>query len=212
MTKTKTRYEKFVPEWVSKGTCFICTELVTLPNKMFKNQNKCAHPICVECIIKYIKSKLDQGLHRIKCPVLDCAHLLDPVSCRPDIPSVVFDRWIDLLCEFAVLRIDRCYCPYKECSALILNECGGSTVSKSECPGCKNLFCFSCRVAWHAGHSCEEVRRLSDWNDNADGVLAENEKWQRCPACHHCVERVSGCNYVTCRYTCPCHCRVDVVK
>ncbi|XP_074356832.1 E3 ubiquitin-protein ligase RSL1-like [Apium graveolens] len=179
-------------------TCDICTELVSLPNRMFKNQNKCAHPICVDCMIKYIDAKLDSGMCRIKCPSLDCGHHLDPLSCRPIVPRLVFDRWCDLLCEAAVLKIDRCYCPYSECSVLILNECGGSR-KECKCPMCKKSFCFSCRVAWHQEYSCIEVEKRSDWHDVGSRVLAQNKNWKRCPACYHCVELASGCSIVKCR-------------
>ncbi|KAL8096916.1 hypothetical protein AgCh_030123 [Apium graveolens] len=189
--------EEIVIETLSIITCEICVESVS-SDKLFKNRNKCAHPYCLDCITKYIDAKLDYSMSQIICPALNCDHHLDPLSCRPFISSLVFDKWCDLLCETAVLEIDRCYCPHGECSVLILNECG-ERVKKSTCPNCKKLFCFSCHTPWHAGYSCDEGRELRDANDYAVGVLAEKEKWQRCPACHHCVERISGCNYVTCR-------------
>ncbi|XP_074348941.1 E3 ubiquitin-protein ligase RSL1-like [Apium graveolens] len=189
--------EEIITESVTIITCEICVEPVS-SNKLFKNQKKCAHPYCLDCITKYIDAKLDYGVSRIICPALNCDNYLDDVSCRPFISSQVFDKWCELLCESAVLEIDRCYCPYGDCSVLILNECGG-TVKRSKCPKCKKLFCFSCQAVWHAGFRCEEARELRNSSDIAVGVLAEKKKWQRCPACHHCVERVSGCNYVTCR-------------
>ncbi|KAK1352215.1 putative E3 ubiquitin-protein ligase RNF217 [Heracleum sosnowskyi] len=137
-------------------------------------------------------------MSRILCPALNCDNYLDPLSCRPFISSQVFDKWCDLLCESAVLEIDRCYCPYGDCSVLILNECGGR-LKKSKCPKCNKLFCFSCHATWHAGYRCEEARELRDTNDIAFGVLAENKKWQRCPICHHCIERKYGCKIVRCR-------------
>lgn len=186
-------------ESASLVTCEICTDLITLPNKLFNNQNKCAHPFCESCIIEYVDLELKCGISQIKCPAPDCKHHLEPLCCRPIIPRLVFDKWCDLLCESSVLEIDKCYCPNRKCSVMILNECGGSA-SKSTCPKCKELFCFSCRVAWHAGRSCKKGRELRDGNDIAFGVLAKKNKWQRCPSCHHCVELTDGCSIVTCRY------------
>ncbi|WOH03595.1 hypothetical protein DCAR_0622994 [Daucus carota subsp. sativus] len=182
----------------SAMTCEICIEPICLPNKKFKNQEKCAHPYCVECIVKYIQVKIDDRVCLIKCPAVNCEHFLDPLACRLVIGHHLFDKWCDLLCEFAVLGFDRCYCPNRDCSVLIVNECGGS-VKQSKCPKCKKLFCFSCKIAWHAGYRCEEGRELRDRNDVAFGVLAERKKWKRCPVCHHFVELISGCSIVKCR-------------
>ncbi|PWA57703.1 hypothetical protein CTI12_AA406920 [Artemisia annua] len=41
-------------------TCEICIELV--PNKKFKNSNRCVHPCCSACMIKYIQVKLEDNV------------------------------------------------------------------------------------------------------------------------------------------------------
>nr|XP_009759113.1 PREDICTED: probable E3 ubiquitin-protein ligase RNF144A [Nicotiana sylvestris] len=85
-------------------------------------------------------------------------------------------------------RLAHCYCPNQNCSALILDECGGNA-TQSNCPNCKSLFCFKCKLPWHAGLHCGE---LKDENDVAFNVLAKRNKWKRCPQCHHFVERIEG--------------------
>ncbi|KAI7730528.1 hypothetical protein M8C21_006241 [Ambrosia artemisiifolia] len=179
-------------------TCEICIEPVTLPNKKFINSNRCVHPFCTECMIKYIQVKLEDNLSAIKCPSLTCDHFLDPLSCHEKIGQQLFDKWCDVLCESALLGMDRVYCPNRDCSALVVNECGGN-LSKCVCPNCKKLFCFRCKVGWHAGYRCEESGELRDHNDIAFGVLSERKQWMRCPTCRHCVELVKGCAIVRCR-------------
>ncbi|KAL8238223.1 hypothetical protein R6Q59_019304 [Mikania micrantha] len=184
----------------STFTCEICIEPVTLPNKKFKNSNKCVHPFCTDCMIKYIQVKLEDNVADIKCPALTCDHSLVPLSCRPKIAHQLFDKWCDVLCESAVLKLDRVYCPYQDCSALVINECGGGgSLSRCVCPNCKKLFCFRCKVPWHAGYRCEESGETRDENDIAFGVLSERKQWMRCPTCRHCVELVKGCAIVRCR-------------
>ncbi|KAL8096915.1 hypothetical protein AgCh_030122 [Apium graveolens] len=196
-TQTQENLEENDQENGSIMTCEICIEPICLPSKKFKNQEKCAHPFCEECVIKYIEVKIDERVCEIKCPALNCVHFLDPFSVRPLIAPNVFDKWCDLLCENAVLGFERCYCPYRDCSVLIVNECGGC-VKQSKCPKCGKMFCFSCKIAWHAGYRCEEGRELRDRNDVAFGMLAERRKWKRCPVCLHFVELVSGCSIVKC--------------
>ncbi|KAE9447287.1 hypothetical protein C3L33_20791, partial [Rhododendron williamsianum] len=177
-------------------TCEICIEPMSSNKKKFQNNNLCVHPFCKECIAKYVRFKIeDERVAGIKCPGSNCDKLLDPLCCRALIPPGAFDRWCDLLCERALLGLDRCYCPNRDCSAVVVNECGG-IVKKSMCPNCKEWFCFKCRVTWHAGYLCEELR---DWSDVAFADFVARKKWMRCPNCRHCVERVHGCSIIKCR-------------
>ncbi|KAH7835838.1 hypothetical protein Vadar_030378 [Vaccinium darrowii] len=190
-----------VKEWeISNFICEICVEHMSSPNKKFTNKGLCAHPFCVDCITKYIQVKVEHDhVAEIKCPGLNCDQLLDPFTCQTFIPPQLFTKWCDVMCQQAVSGLERkCYCPNRECSEVVVNECGGN-VKKSKCPNCKRLFCFSCGVKWHAGFSCEESGKMRrDRNDVAFGVLAEKKKWMRCPGCKHFVERVDGCRIVTC--------------
>ncbi|OIT20369.1 PREDICTED: probable E3 ubiquitin-protein ligase RNF217 [Nicotiana attenuata] len=176
-------------------TCEICIEPMLLPNKKFKNQNLCVHPFCTDCIIKYITVKLDDNIGDIPCPSLNCKNFLDPISCRNLVGPELFVKWCDVFYESAVLGLAHCYCPNQNCSVLILDECGGNA-KRSKCPNCKSLFCFQCKLPWHAGLRCGELR---DENDVAFRVLAKRKKWKRCPKCRHFVELVDGCKSVRCR-------------
>ncbi|KAI3797212.1 hypothetical protein L1987_32469 [Smallanthus sonchifolius] len=177
-------------------TCEICIEPVTIPNNKFKNSNKCVHPFCTDCIIKYIQVKLEDNVSDIKCPATTCNHSLEPLSCRTKITHQLFDKWCDALCESKVLRVDRLYCPNRECLELILNECGDRSLKRCVSPDCKKPFCYTCKVPWHASSTCEERR---DENDVAFDVLYETNKWRKCPRCGHCIEHVSGCSTIRCR-------------
>lgn len=123
-------------------TCEICIEPVTLPNIKFKNHNRCIHPFCTDCMIKYIHVKLEAYVSDIKCPATTCTHSLEPLSCRPKIPTQLFIKWCDVLCESTVLAVDRVYCPNIECAELIINECGENNLKRCVCPHCKKPFCL----------------------------------------------------------------------
>lgn len=179
-------------------TCEICIEPMS-PAKNFKsNDSCCAHPFCTDCFAKYIQAKLEDTVAIIKCPALDCEQLLDPLLCQTIISVELFTNWCDSLCDSSLLVYERCYCPYQNCSALIINECGG-TVRKTKCPNCKSFFCYICKVPWHAGYWCSESRQRRDANDVKFGELVEKFKWTRCPRCGQAVERIEGCRMVICR-------------
>ncbi|XP_009782236.1 E3 ubiquitin-protein ligase RSL1-like [Nicotiana tabacum] len=187
-----------LPDEHQNFTCEICIEPMSLPDRKFKNQNRCVHPFCIDCIEKYISVKLEDNIGDIPCPSLNCSQFLDPISCRNLLGPHLFVKWCDVLGESSVLGLAQCYCPNRNCSALILNECG-ENAKRSKCPNCKRLFCFRCKLPWHAGLRCEESGGLRDENDIAFRVLAKSKKWKRCPQCRHFVELNEGCKFVTCR-------------
>ncbi|KAH7835503.1 hypothetical protein Vadar_026766 [Vaccinium darrowii] len=179
--------------------CEICIEPVISPKKKFTNNGLCAHPFCIDCINKYIRVKIEHDhVAEIKCPRLNCNKLLDPLTCRAHMPPELFEKWCDMMCERALLGLERRYCPNRECSEVVVNERGGN-VKKSKCPNCNRMFCFRCGIKWHAGFRCEESGEMRDMNDVAFGVLAETKNWTRCPLCKHFVELVDGCTNVKCR-------------
>ncbi|KAL8540188.1 hypothetical protein ACS0TY_001678 [Phlomoides rotata] len=179
-------------------TCEICIEPIPNPDRKFKNGDKCSHPFCTDCVIKYIRVQIDDNnVGDIRCPALNCDQTLDPVSCAVAVGQSVFLRWCDVLCESAISRFDKWYCPDRNCNALIVNECAGrEKKKKANCPSCKKLYCFKCKGVWHGGRRCRET---VDLNDVVLRDVVEKNKWKRCPQCSRIVELTAGCPIVLCR-------------
>ncbi|KAI6689000.1 hypothetical protein NL676_025828 [Syzygium grande] len=108
------------------------------------------HACCNDCVTKHVASKLRDNVTCVGCPILGCGGVLEPGHCSSILPPEVFDRWSNALCEALILEAERFYCPFTDCSALLINE-GGAVVRESECLNCRRLFCAQCRVPWHAG-------------------------------------------------------------
>lgn len=186
--------------------CGICAELKQMSESF--SVKGCTHSYCSDCIQKYVASKIQENISRIQCPVSGCGGVLEPEYCKPILPSEVFDRWGDALCEGLILASEKFYCPFKDCSALLIRdgeESSGSIV-ESECPVCRRMFCAQCKVAWHAGIECREFQTLhKDEREREDIMLmqlAKNKKWIRCPQCKFFVEKSDGCLYMRCRFVC----------
>ncbi|KAJ4982445.1 hypothetical protein NE237_033282 [Protea cynaroides] len=184
-------------EEVPSLICDICMEPIKKNNK-FNNKNRCAHPFCLDCIIKYIGAKMRQNTAEVSCPASNCDKLLDPLSCRSILPAGLFERWCDVLSNSAVSRCESAYCPVAKCSTLVLNECGGK-ITRTECPNCRKFFCFQCKIPWHVGFSCNGTQQLRDENDILFEKLVDRNKWMRCPCCNFRVEKIEGCSNITCR-------------
>ncbi|XP_059639443.1 E3 ubiquitin-protein ligase RSL1-like [Cornus florida] len=173
--------------------------------EMFENRS-CRHSFCTDCIGKHEASKIQENISMVLCPGLKCKGVLEPELCRSLVPAEVFDRWGDALCESMILAAHKFYCPFKDCSAMLVDN-GGEVVTASECPNCRRLFCAQCKVSWHAETECREFQRLKKEKREREGdnvlmELAKKQKWRRCPKCMFYVEKVDGCLHITCRCFC----------
>lgn len=181
--------------------CEICAEDKSA-NELFGIQ-KCSHSYCTDCVVNYVSSKLQENITSISCPVPDCRGSLAPEHCQPILPPEVFDRWLSALCEALVLESEKFYCPFKDCSAMLMDD-GKEVIQESECPECRRLFCAQCKVSWHAGIDCVEFQKLNKDDREKEDImlrnLAQTEKWRRCTNCQYYVEKSDGCSYMKCRY------------
>ncbi|KAF5182354.1 RING/U-box superfamily protein [Thalictrum thalictroides] len=138
------------------------------------------------CEICMEGAKIQENISTVTCPDVNCKRVLEPEVCRSFIPEKVFDRWMNALCESYILGSQKFYCPYKDCSAMLIDE-GGEIVRESECPTCRRLFCALCRVPWHGNISCENFQNLNEYEKGRDDLmvmeLAKQNKWSRCPSC-----------------------------
>ncbi|CAH8342913.1 unnamed protein product [Eruca vesicaria subsp. sativa] len=189
-------------------SCMICMDEKS-PSDIFRGTTSCTHYYCIECTIRYVTSKVEENIAMIKCPDVECTRLLEPYTCRDIIPGDVFERWDKALCESLILSSEKVYCPFEDCSAMMVvdDDDQGNEVRETECPSCHRLFCAQCKVTWHAGIGCEEVQRVGNTreknnSDKEDAMLiqmAKQKQWRRCPSCKFYVEKIDGCVHMSCR-------------
>ncbi|XP_010273982.1 PREDICTED: E3 ubiquitin-protein ligase RNF144A [Nelumbo nucifera] len=184
----------------SKGFCEICMDEKPR-GEMFRSKT-CSHSYCSDCISKHVAAKVQESINVVRCPGSNCTGVLEPDLCRSIIPAELFDRWSSALCESLILGSNSLYCPFNDCSALLVDD-GGVIVRESECPNCRRLFCAHCKVPWHSGVGCEEFERLNKDDRKKEDLmmmeLAKSKKWKRCPQCKFFVEKRDGCLHITCR-------------
>ncbi|KAL7617119.1 hypothetical protein Lser_V15G01519 [Lactuca serriola] len=181
--------------------CGICMD-TKAHSKMFSNSKVCGHLFCVDCIREHVSVKIKENMAEVKCPDPKCKRLIGPELCGSIVPKEVLERWEDALCESLILATQKFYCPFKDCSAMLVDD-GGEAVTSSECPNCHRLFCAQCKVAWHTGIDCHEFKSLKKDERNPEDLmlmqLAKNKQWKRCPSCNFIVEKRYGCHHISCR-------------
>ncbi|KAK4374681.1 hypothetical protein RND71_005358 [Anisodus tanguticus] len=162
----------------SLSFCEICAERKE-NNEMFTIET-CSHVFCTDCISKHVATKIQDKIHIVTCPGVACRGILDFKTCSSIMPKDVRDRWDELLCESLILDSQKFYCPYKDCSAMLVND-SNEIVRESECPVCYRLFCAQCYVPWHCGVECEEFRRLNGDERGREDLmvreLAKAKQW-----------------------------------
>ncbi|RHN67555.1 putative transcription factor C2H2 family [Medicago truncatula] len=202
-SKTKTAIEQGQS---SKICCGICFDTVTNSN-MFST-GLCNHPFCTKCISKYVKIQIKEKVVKIKCPDPECSVELKPEHLQCILPKKIIADWESANCEASIALKEKFYCPYKNCSLLLVNEEAGRAITSCECPYCHRLFCAQCKVPWHGNMNCQEFQKSEigqglKQSDRKFLELAKREKWKRCPKCSMHVQRTTGCEHMRCR--CGCH-------
>ncbi|XP_050235190.1 E3 ubiquitin-protein ligase RSL1-like isoform X2 [Mercurialis annua] len=184
--------------------CEICTERKEFSD-MFAS-DRCVHnSFCSNCISKHISAKIQQSITRVTCPGINCRSVLKLDICRTKLSKRVIDRWEEALSVEMINQLQKIYCPFKDCSALLVkdNKEGEKVTRECECPFCHRLFCAECNVPWHSGFECGVFQKLNKDERGKDDLmlmkLAKQKKWIRCPKCRFYVERIHGCPHMTCR-------------
>ncbi|CAI9113803.1 OLC1v1014483C1 [Oldenlandia corymbosa var. corymbosa] len=196
--------EEAVHESSLQIVCEICTDSKEI-DQTYENRI-CNHVFCNDCIRQHVEARLEESstTRSIVCPAVDCKEEIEFHYCQSIMPETLLRKWDKILCESSIDSSQKIYCPFKDCSAMMLMDTEEEVISsRTECFACFRLFCARCSVPWHQSFSCEEYQRL-DVNERAGEdlmlkKLAEENSWNRCPRCKYYVEKSEGCIHMTCR-------------
>ncbi|XP_058211578.1 uncharacterized protein LOC131323750 [Rhododendron vialii] len=170
----------------STAVMFICE--IYMETKLYSESFAimgCTHSYCSDCVTKYVSSKLDQNITQVCCPITDCNKgVLDPEHCRAILPPEVFDKWGSALRESAFVASKKFYCPYKDCSAFMIDDDDGDGEGE----------------AIAQGIDCSEFQKLHEDEREREDImlmnLAKKKKWPRCPQCKAYIQKNGGCNII----------------
>ncbi|XP_058757064.1 E3 ubiquitin-protein ligase RSL1-like [Vicia villosa] len=188
----------------SKRRCGICFDSVT-DSEIFTNTS-CNHPFCTRCISKYVKLQRKDKVVKLNCPDPQCSLKLKPQHLESILPKELIVEWESAIYESSISLKKKIYCPYKNCSVMMVND-GEEVVTSCECPSCHRLFCAQCKVPWHVDMSCRRFQKSTKGQhekelDEKFMELAKRKKWQKCPKCSMHVQRNGGCEHISCRCGC----------
>ncbi|KAM4726027.1 E3 ubiquitin-protein ligase RNF14 [Anableps anableps] len=185
----------------------------------------CQHVYCKVCMTEYFQIQIRDGnVQCLNCPQPECTSLATPSQVKQLVDDELFARYDRLLLQSSLdLMADVVYCPRHSCGTAVMVE-PDSTMGI--CSACQYAFCTLCKLGYHGVSHCkitaDDLRNLRDEYLSAtpEGQKfmeqrfgkrvvqkAVEESFSRdwlkenckcCPRCGTNIQKVDGCNKMTC--------------
>ena len=173
------------PEW----QCRICGTPLTSSSRQVLSG--CDHQFCHECFMDYLETCInDRKIESLKCPSFGCENVLSDQLLSHILPSELHSKLHRFRRENDLERnVNFRWCPQPDCSGYDLAE---PKRKRLVCSVCSFVYCFYCLEAWHENGVCrsESDRKLDKW--------AKFHHAKFCPKCKIRVQKLRGCNHMTC--------------
>lgn len=175
---------------LNKAICEIC--MGDYDNaSMVRISSFCIHEFCPSCANSYLKESIQIGkVKEIKCPSFTCKNIIKP----NEIKEFIKDEELVKKYERFLLRLELDFDPsIRWC---INTKCDNYLRGSAENPKlickCGEAMCFNCSMGWHEGKTCNEIIDLEYENYKLKMNMMD------CPKCKSRIEKISGCNHMSC--------------
>jgi len=191
------RSVKRVSGSVAADDCPICFDEISVPLTL-----ECGHTYCTSCIRHLVTNAGDGKIFPLIC-------LGESAGCRSPISLAViqqlltapqFHRLLDVAFASYIEGHPQEYrfCPTPDCEQIY--RCGSTGVRDAlQCPSCFATICSACHMEAHEGLTCQERLRLRDQDELSNRWIEEQRNVKRCPSCQILIEKIEGCNHMTCK-------------
>ncbi|KJA28167.1 hypothetical protein HYPSUDRAFT_62558 [Hypholoma sublateritium FD-334 SS-4] len=187
-------FEPFtLPEAIEKE-CGVCGDQVVEPEAI--SVPTCAHTYCKGCLHTYSTMKIRERQYPINCPTCVTTgntgnYFENDIFSQLDLPQ----RETEILAELQVLLHSRILNCLKCRQTMHVDRQDYVTSTIVTCP------LERCRYRWC--RECDKGIGLADKEHHCKNKkldrLVWRKGWRYCPGCHILVQKVSGCNHITCR-------------
>jgi IBR domain, a half RING-finger domain/IBR domain/RING-type zinc-finger len=155
---------------------------------------KCGHSYCQGCFDLYVESSLGSRSAPLSCATCNTKidlSILRPLQSFDELLSIAFANYVS---SNPTLYS---YCPTPDCPQIYQIGSAGTVV---QCSECLTHICTFCKIEWHEGMSCEEVQEDRDptSQEKKNVQLMSELGIKPCPRCKTLIEKIAGCNHVTC--------------
>lgn len=158
---------------------------------MARISSLCTHEFCSSCANRYLAENIQIGkVKEIKCPSFSCKNIIK----RNEIKAFIKNEEILRKYERFLLRLELDsdpsirWCINANCD----NYLRGSAENPKLICKCGEILCFNCSSRWHEGKTCNEIIDQEYENYRLKMNMME------CPKCKSRIEKISGCNHMSC--------------
>ena len=173
--------------------CKICTE----KKKKIKRFD-CSHIYCKPCVKLLLQSFIESSKvspNEISCP--ECEKPISEKKIKSVLDRKTYEKILkireNLKIQQLVMDQKAVYCPIPDCKGY------GHIISAEPitvCVLCRISLCRLCKQVAHPGATCEEFA-LESLDPDIENYF-HSQKLRKCPSCGVPVEKISGCQFVTC--------------
>lgn len=186
---------------------------------------ECQHVYCKACMTEYFQIQIRDGnVQGLCCPEPKCTSLATPLQVKQLVDEDLFARYDRLLLQSSLdLMADVVYCPRQSCGTAVMVE---PDTTMGICSACRYAFCTLCKMGYHGLSHCkitaDELRNLRDEYLSATAQVQKfmeqrfgkrviqkaveesfsrdwlKENCKNCPRCGTNIQKVDGCNKMTC--------------
>ena len=184
-SRTRLRY----PEHHKGGNCPICTDEISHPEQL-----GCGHNYCPECLQHYLSSAPKFPLACITCKVPIAIPLLRRLLTPQAFQALVEAAFSSYLSD-PTRKLK--YCRTADCEQIYLQSEDPQVLN---CPVCFSTVCSACGEEAHDGLTCAQNKLNKDPNeqDRLFNLWVAENNARRCPGCSTTIEKIDGCNHITC--------------
>jgi hypothetical protein len=177
--------------------CSLCLEELDFE---FFQSLMCGHEFCRECLNGYLTMKISEKAIPIPCPFNGCTTNVSESDLRLLIEPKLMEKYEKfMLSNFIETNAnDFSCCPTPNCPYLFYYEPGDFDF---KCPKCQKRYCLNCKVDYHVKSTCKMYQQWCVQNGQADDLFTNfvrGNKLKQCFKCKKFVQKVSGCNHITC--------------
>ena len=177
--------------------CMICYE--TLDDGASYRVACCGHAYCPECVENKIKVSVNDKQFPLTCDSEGCSESFvwkdfEKTAKDPKALRSLVEASIDHYTTSNPDKVKHCLTP--DCGAIYAVSSDGRPFT---CYGCQTEICTTCHVQYHQGLTCAMYQSEKKDSGSVTEYLEQNKNTKRCPKCRVLIEKIEGCNHMTCK-------------
>lgn len=182
------------------GECPICCDDEVPPGELFIFDT-CEHQYCRECLQGYFSNLVtERKVLNITCPYPGCKTMIEYHQVQSVVTEELFQKYEEST-FLAALNTDPTvkWCPRPGCGNAIIGDPENPRCVCTE-RNCLYEFCFLCSEPWHRDATCEQYQQWKVDNGLVDTKFTNwaKKNTKKCPQCKTMIEKIAGCNHMTC--------------